>query len=122
MKTFAIFVAILALLGCQPSASNGSDPVATPSTPPVGATQKFVVKVDNGFSPDSIEVKAGTPVEITFDTINRSCATEVVFKDLDIKAKLTDGEKTVLAFTPKSPGTYEYACPMDMLKGKVVAK
>ena len=47
---------------------------------------------------------------------------EVVFKDLDVDVKL-DGQKEVTVNIPTDqPGTYNYACGMDMFHGKVVVK
>lgn len=119
MKTLIPLIALLALAGCQSSEPPDKDPRAISDSANV---QKVVIKVDNAFSPETIEVKAGQPVELTFDTKHRSCATEVIFEGLDIKQPLTDGEKGVVNFTPKVAGTYTYACPMNMMKGKIVAK
>jgi P-type Cu+ transporter len=121
MKTLTLTVAILALAGCQAPKSDNSE-APTASTPGATNTQKFTITVDNGFSPETLEVKAGVPVEITFDTIHRSCATEVIFEGMDLKTSLTEGQKSVLTFPAKPAGTYKYACPMNMLTGKIVAR
>ena len=84
--------------------------------------QMAVVTVDGKFSPAELHVKKGQPVELTFDTKDRSCAETVVFKVIDQTVHLTDGEKTVVKFTPKEAGTIDYACSMDMIKGKVVVE
>ncbi len=89
---------------------------------PVAAAQKFTITVDDGFSPSSITVKAGQPVQLTFDTKHKSCATSVIFKGLGIEKTLTDGTKTIVTFTPSKPGTIAYACPMNMLKGTILVK
>ena len=86
------------------------------------AAQKVTVTVDNGFTPAEIKVKAGKPVELTFDTKHKGCAATVVFKSLKLTEKLTDGKKTTVKFTPKKAGTIEFACGMGMYKGSVVAK
>ena len=84
--------------------------------------QKAMIVVDNGFKPDTIKVKAGQAVQITFDTKHKACISSVVFAGMNLKKDLTDGKKTVITFTPKKAGTYAFACPMGMFKGKVVAK
>ena len=89
---------------------------------PVAKAQKVTITVDHGFKPASVNVKAGQPVEITFDVKHKDCASTVFFKDLKITTKLTDGKKTVVKFTPKAKGTISYACSMNMLKGQVIAK
>ena len=84
--------------------------------------QKMTVVVDNGFKPDSISVKAGKPVSITFDTKHKGCAAVVVFKEMKLKKELKDGTKTIFTFTPKKAGTLSFACGMGMYSGKVVVK
>jgi plastocyanin domain-containing protein len=90
--------------------------------PAVPAVQKMTIVVDNGFKPDSISVKAGKPVSITFDTKHKGCAAVVVFKELKLKKALKDGTKTTFTFTPKKVGTFSFACGMGMYTGKVIVK
>lgn len=132
MKTL-LFAATLMLVGgslfsqeqgsdcCKPETEAKAQETVT-IHPDKKGVQKAVIKVNNGFSPAAINVKAGKPVELIFDTKSRGCATEVVFKTLKIRKALTDGKKTVITFTPKKPGTYVFECPMGMYKGKIVAK
>ncbi len=84
--------------------------------------QKLTVTVNNGFSPSTLNVKAGRPVQLTFDTKRKACASTVVFKDLNITKTLTDGKKTVVTFTPKKAGNLTFACGMGMFKGTVIVK
>ncbi|MBS1701397.1 MAG: cupredoxin domain-containing protein [Armatimonadetes bacterium] len=91
-------------------------------TKPAPVTQKVTVVVDNGFKPDSISVKAGKPVSITFDTKHKGCAAVVVFKELKLKKELKDGTKTTFTFTPTKAGTYSFGCGMGMYSGKVIVK
>lgn len=95
--------------------------IKIPVTPPMGA-QKSTITVDNGFSPKTITVKAGQPVQLTFDTKRRGCATTVNFSSLGISKGLKDGAKTIVTFTPKKPGTITYSCPMNMYKGTIIVK
>lgn len=83
--------------------------------------QKATILVDNGFSPSTIHVKAGRPVQLTFDTKHKACISSVNFPGLKLTKDLTDGKKTVFTFTPKK-GSYAFACPMRMMTGKVIAK
>ena len=124
--TFVSALAALSLIivGCQ-SAENGaqtSNPPAANAPAKSAAVQKVTVTVDNGFTPATLNVKAGQPVELTFDTKHRACASTVVFKELNMTKALTDGQKTVVDFTPDKAGTYHYACGMNMLKGDIVAQ
>jgi plastocyanin len=112
---------------CPPLfAKNSAKYAAKPHTkipvdPPKGV-QKATITVDNGFSPSTITVKAGQPVQLTFDTKHKACASSVVFKSLGITKALKDGTKTVVTFTPKKPGSIGYACSMNMFKGTIVVK
>ncbi|GEM_PF-3335311 len=94
----------------------------TKPAPKKSGVQKATIVVDHGFKPATISVKAGRPVQLTFDTKHRDCATSVVFAGLKLSKPLTDGKKTVVTFTPKKAGTIAYACPMKMMNGSVVAK
>lgn len=106
---------------CAPKVTNVGEQAIQAQTDRKGV-QKATVTVNNGFSPTIINVKAGKAVQITFDTKSKGCASEVVFKSLNIRKALTNGSKTVVTFTPKKAGTYEFTCPMGMYKGTVVAK
>lgn len=92
------------------------------AAPDKKGVQKVTVVVDNGFKPSTINAKAGHPIEITFDTTSKGCITSVVFDSLKLKKPLTDGQKTVVTFTPKKAGTIGFQCPMAMFKGKVIVK
>jgi cytochrome c oxidase subunit 2 len=61
------------------------------------------------FSPSTIEVKAGTPVEITFQSEDTKHGFEC--KDLGIEKVVFDKDKPeTVTFTPEKPGTYEFKC------------
>lgn len=94
----------------------------TKRAPKNAGVQKATVVVDHGFKPSTISVKAGRPVQLTFDTKHRDCATSVVFGGLKISKPLTDGKKTVVTFTPTKAETLLFACPMKMMTGRVVVK
>ena len=111
MKT-PIILALLLTLGINATAQHSA----------LAKIQKFTVKVDNGFTPAAISAKVGIPVEITFDTKHRGCATSVVFKELKITKTLTNGTKTLVKFTPKKKGKLTFACPMNMYKGVITVK
>lgn len=87
-------------------------------------TKKVVVNAKNhGYKPDVVTFKTGKPAQLKFiSSDNMGCMNEVVFKDLGIDKKL-DGQKEVTVNIPTDkPGTYNYACGMDMFHGKVIVK
>ncbi|CAN5271688.1 hypothetical protein BH20ACI1_BH20ACI1_30220 [soil metagenome] len=79
--------------------------------------------------------KAGfTPGEITLDkskfsklaflrTDSENCGNEIVFKDLNIKKQLPVGEVVLVDLPENFKGkTLNFACGMDMLKGKILVQ
>ena len=87
-------------------------------------TKKVVVNAENlGYKPETVTFKQGKPAQLKFiPSDNMGCMNEVVFKELGIDEKL-DGKKEVTVDIPTDkPGTYNYACGMDMFHGKVVVK
>ncbi|WP_323062680.1 cupredoxin domain-containing protein [Limosilactobacillus reuteri] len=87
-------------------------------------TKKVVVNAENhGYKPETVTFKQGKLAQLKFiPSDNMGCMNEVVFKELGINEKL-DGKKEVTVDIPTDkPGTYNYACGMDMFHGKVVVK
>ena len=87
-------------------------------------TKKVVVNAENhGYKPEVVTFKQGKPAQLKFiPSDNMGCMNEVVSKDLNFDTKL-DGQKEVTIDIPTDkPGTYNYACGMDMFHGKVVVK
>lgn len=95
---------------------------ATAQAQSLKGVQKVTVKVDGGYSPAAIAVKAGKLVQITFvKGKNVGCGDTVVFSSLGITKALKQ-EKTIVTFTPKKAGTIAFACPMGMYKGSISVK
>ena len=87
-------------------------------------TKNLAVNAENhGYKPDIVTFKQGKPAQLKFiSSDNMGCMNEVVSKDLNFDEKL-DGKKEVTIDVPTDkPGTYNYACGMDMFHGKVVVK
>jgi plastocyanin domain-containing protein len=82
-----------------------------------------MVLVKGGYSPDTIVVRAGKPVRLTFRREESSCCSEmVVFGDFGKSAHLPEGEAVPLELPPPKPVTYEFTCQMGMLRGRLVAE
>ena len=87
----------------------------------VGGLQEVAVTVKGGYTPDTIVVKAGTPVRLNFTRQESSmCSEMVVFDALGRSEKLPEGETVAVEFTPDQPGEIPFQCQMGMLRGKVV--
>ena len=129
-KTMKTLITFVLLSGAALGQSQGNDmkgmkgmtPKQHASMKKPVAAQKVTITVDNGFKPASFSVKAGKPVQLTFDTKKKGCAATVVFKSLGITKKLEDGKKTTFTFTPKKAGSIAFACGMGMYKGTVTVK
>lgn len=86
---------------------------------PEGA-YKIVVSKD-GFAPEEISYKKGQPLKLAFVRIDEeNCGGEIVFKDLNIKKKLPVGEVVTVDVPTDKSGEINFACGMNMYKGKIV--
>jgi cytochrome c oxidase subunit 2 len=77
------------------------------------------------FSPSTIEVKAGQPVEITFQSEDTKHGFEC--KELGLEKVVFEKDKPeTVTFTPEKPGTYEFKCARfcgmghSKMKGQIV--
>lgn len=75
-----------------------------------------------GFTPSSITVEPGVPLELVFTRrTDQTCATEVVVPSLKLKKPLPLNEPVPIAITPGKDDV-AFACGMNMLKGTLVVK
>jgi plastocyanin domain-containing protein len=74
-----------------------------------------------GFVPATVHLKRGERIrlQVTRKT-NRTCATEIVIKDLGINQPLPLDQAVTVEFTPRKAGQLRYACAMDMITGVLV--
>lgn len=101
-------------------AGRGGAAVATAAASS-GATPEVVITVDGGYSPNSVQVRAGSPVRLIFDRRDdSSCSEEVVMPDFGVRRFLPSGERTTIEITPSTPGRFTFTCGMGMLRGTVV--
>jgi plastocyanin domain-containing protein len=126
----AVLLAVVALLGCDqqrqaevsetPTAAIDQVPAPTTITPTAG---EVTIKVGAEFSPGSVTVPQGQPIRLAFQRTNEpTCADEVVFPTLNIRAKLPPNQTTVVELPPQQARTLSFACGMDMMKGAVVVQ
>ena len=77
----------------------------------------------DGFVPASFKVHSGHPVKLVVTRkVERTCATDIVIKDLKISAPLPLNKAVELTFTPTTPGKIRFACAMDMIAGEIVVE
>lgn len=98
-------------------------PAAAGTGAAAAAGLRVTITVDGGYSPNTVRVKAGQPVQLVFDRKDTSsCSEEVVFPDFGLRRFLPTGKETVIEVTPAKPGRYEFMCGMSMLRGSLVAE
>jgi plastocyanin domain-containing protein len=117
-------VVALAVAGCGGAKSGAPEGGAASGTAAAGGDGRIVLSVtEDGFVPAVVEVPAGEPVTLVVTrTTDKTCATELVMKQMSIDQKLPLNEAVEITFTPTRPETLHYACAMDMIKGMVVVK
>ena len=114
---------------CDAMMKNAGSAAAAPSSASaaeasVAGVQEITVNVNgSGFSPDSLSVKKGQPVRISFKRDDQpTCADEVVFPALNIRKKLSANQTTIVELTPQKEGPLSFACGMNMMKGTLVVQ
>ena len=89
----------------------------------VGGVQDVQVRVKGGYDPDVIVVKQGKPVRLHFNRQESAlCSEMVIFDKIGQSAKLPEGEKVTIEFTPQEAGEIPFQCQMGMLRGKVIVE
>jgi plastocyanin domain-containing protein len=91
----------------------------------VGATglQQVVIRVEGGYSPSRVQLRAGQPARLVFDRReDSSCSEEVVIPELGIRRFLPAHQRTGVDLPAARPGEYEFTCGMGMLRGQLVVE
>ncbi len=91
----------------------------------VGAAglQQVVIRVEGGYSPSRVQLRAGQPARLVFDRReDSSCSEEVVIPALGIRRFLPAHQRTGVDLPAARPGEYEFTCGMGMLRGRLVVE
>ena len=76
-----------------------------------------------GFIPSEIKITKNSYTKLAFVRLDaENCADEVVFKSLNITKKLPLGEVVLVDLPKDFTGELNFACGMDMFKGKIIAE
>ncbi len=82
--------------------------------------QEMDIKVERGYEPSRIIVKAGLPVRLNFFRQDpNNCLSKVLLPDFELAADLPLNQMTSVEFTPQHPGEYRFTCGMEMFHGVV---
>lgn len=85
--------------------------------------REAMILVKGGYAPDTIVVRAGEPVRLSFRREESSpCSEMVVFGDFGKSARLPEGDLVPVDLMPNEPGTFEFTCQMGMLRGRLVVE
>jgi len=99
----------------------GGGPAVAGAAKVEGNVQKIAVDLSSGsYNPNTINLKAGVPTEITFGQ-SSGCTAVVQSADLGFSEDLSSGPKTVKLGALKA-GTYGFACGMNMVQGTIVVQ
>jgi plastocyanin domain-containing protein len=111
-----VLVALASLAGLGVTGCKKKTEAAPVSTGPVSIT------VDgDGFKPSSITFKKGAPGTLIFTrTVDDTCATEVVFPQLDIKKDLPKNTPVTITVPTDKEQKLTFQCGMGMYKSSVV--
>ncbi len=80
---------------------------------PMASAQGRVLRIDikasqYTYSPDTIRVKAGTPVELHI--VSLDVPHGLAIQALNVNAVVVPGKETVVTFTPTKAGSYPFVC------------
>jgi plastocyanin domain-containing protein len=105
-------VALAASLGCAKKEAPGATPGAI-----------AVTADDKGFSPSSVTLKKGRPATLVFTrTTDDTCATAVVFPELNVKKDLPKGQPVAIVIPTDAERKLTFQCGMGMYKSSVVVR
>jgi plastocyanin domain-containing protein len=98
-----------------------SGPAAAAAVPE--AVQEVRITVKGGFTPDTVVVRAGTPVRLRFyrdETAERS--ERVVIERFGIDVPLPAFQTTAVEFMPEEAGEFPFRCGTNVLEGLLVVE
>ena len=86
-----------------------------------GGLQKVTVDLTTGsYSPNDITAKAGVPIELTFKGPASGCNGYVQSQQLGFSQDVSNGG--TIKLPALQPGTYTWACSMNMYRAQIVVK
>ncbi|PWB49695.1 MAG: hypothetical protein C3F06_14100 [Candidatus Methanoperedenaceae archaeon] len=87
-----------------------------------GDYQEVDLKINaSGYTPNVIIAKKRIPLKIKINSEeDAGCASEIVFEDFNIRKVVPAGSSGSIEILPAQEGTFNFRCPMDMVRGKLI--
>jgi plastocyanin domain-containing protein len=120
-----IAASLLFVTGCdsKPAEPAGDSPAAATPVAAAAARTIAVTVDDKGFHPSTVPVTKGEKITLRFKrTSEDTCATDVVFPELDIKKPLPLNKAVDISVPTSKARTLAFQCGMGMYKSSVVIK
>jgi|SRR3989344_3325168 len=83
--------------------------------------QKITLSMKGNYYPNTINVKSGTPVEITLDSSVRGCYRSFKIPELKV-SKYSSNPSDTIKFTPNKKGNFRFQCSMAMGTGTIIVE
>ncbi len=84
------------------------------------AGDTVTIVVEGGYKPNTIKIKQGKPVTLTFLRKDpNGCLEEVVLADYKIKKYLPLNEPIIITLNPPHPQSTDFRCGMNMFHGRI---
>jgi hypothetical protein len=116
---------VLACPGCSKKADAGGESSASSMLAAAGGALT-VTAGEHGFAPASLTLPRGGPgskATVTFvRTTDKTCATEVVFPDLNVTRPLPLNEAVTVDVPSDAARTLTFQCGMGMYKGALLVR
>jgi len=119
-RILPVLVVVAVFAGCQKPRAEAPPPSPAASS---GVQEVQLVVTDAGFQPAEVAVAKDRPIRLTVTRkTNQTCATEIVFKEIDVKKDLPLDQAVTIDLPAQSSGTLNYACGMNMVKGALFVR
>ena len=124
-NTLYLIASIILVLGSGYFLVSGGTNVDTTGNVVVagnGEIQEITVGMKNyNYYPNTIKVKAGSPVRMKLDSTVYGCFRDLTLREFGIREYLKTPNDYV-EFTPTKPGRYTFACSMGMGAGTLIVE
>ncbi|MCB1161567.1 cupredoxin domain-containing protein [bacterium] len=88
-----------------------------------GGVQRVRIRVERGYDPEVITLRAGLPAVLEFQREEDDpCSERVILDGFGRNVFLPAFQTTAVEIQPNRTGSFDFACGMGMLKGRIVVQ